>query len=597
MSAPLHKVITKILVPAGVALAGSVLLAPMALAQAPTREEIQRDRLDQQLRQRGQALSIEGQVERAPCPLANPDFADLRFTLREAQFSGLDSLPAGVVDDAWRGQVGQELPVAAVCEIRDRAATALRQAGYLAAVQVPAQTIGDGVVRFDVILARMTGVQVRGDPGPSGGQLQKYLDKLAGQPVFNIQDAERYLLLARDIPGLDVRLTLQPAPRGAGAQPGEVIGVFNVQRTAFYLDASVQNYGSRSVGRFGGMLRARFNGLTGAGDETTLSAYTTAEFKEQQVIQASHEFRVGGEGLTLGLDGTYAWSKPDVPGPNLFDSETLIASIRATYPFVRSQAFNLYGSAGFDLIDQDTDFSGLPLSTDSLRVGWIRADLSVIDEDSILGRDGYSAAEPRLAFGASLEARQGLSVFGASEGCGVAFVNCTAPGAIPPSRFDGDPTSFILRGEAQMDWRPTPLVKFTLRPRFQYSGDALFSYEQFSGGNYTVGRGYDPGTVIGDSGIGIQGEIAYGSLIPDEGRAIAWQPYAFVDHIRVWTKNIPGDPQTLTSAGAGLRATIGRRAYLDVTGTVPLERPPFALTRGDARLLATLTVQLAPNNR
>ena len=191
----------------------------------PTREEIQRDQLDQRLRARGDAVSVEGAIERAPCPLANPQFANIRFTLREAQFSGLGPVDPAILRDSWATFAGQDMPVAAVCEIRDRAATALRRAGYLAAVQVPVQTIENGIVKFDVILARVSDVQVRGEAGPSAAALQKYIDKLTGQPVFNIDDAERYLLLARDIPGLDVRLTLQPAPRDAGAQPGDVIGV------------------------------------------------------------------------------------------------------------------------------------------------------------------------------------------------------------------------------------------------------------------------------------------------------------------------------------------------------------------------------------
>ena len=127
-------------------LAASLGLASLALpaaagaqvATGPTREEINRGQLDRQLRTEGQAVAVEEGIERAPCPLANPQFADLRFTLRAAEFSGLEQIGADMVDPAWRDMVGQELPVAAVCEIRDRAATILRQAGYLAAVQVPA---------------------------------------------------------------------------------------------------------------------------------------------------------------------------------------------------------------------------------------------------------------------------------------------------------------------------------------------------------------------------------------------------------------------------------------------------------------------------
>ncbi len=581
---------------------GSVFIATASLALATpataqlTREEIQRDRLEQQLRTEGQAVTVDGDIERAPCPLAGPQFADLKFTFTGAEFTGLERIDPSIVTPSYSDLVGQELAVAAICDIRDRAATILRQAGYLAAVQVPVQEI-DGVVRFDVVLARMSAVQVRGEAGPSGKLLQKYIDRLVDQPVFNIDDAERYLLLARDIPGLDVRLVLQPASRETGAQPGDVVGIFNVARTPFYSDANIQNFGSKSVGRFGGLLRMRFNGLTGLGDETTLSYYITSEFKEQQVAQLGHEFRVGGEGLKFGGNLTFAKSTPDIAGPDVFRSDTFVASAYASYPFRRSQTSNVIGSVGFDLIDQDIEFTGLPLSKDRLRVAYARVDFNTIDAPSLRGAGGYSGFEPRFAVAGTLEVRQGLDIFGATENCGVGFVNCTAAGVIPPSRLDGDATAFVVRAQGQVDYRPSPLLKFSLKPRVQFSPDPLLSFEQVSGGNYTAGRGFDPGAVIGDGGYGGQVEIAYGSQVPKTPNGFAFQPYAFFDLMAVSTKNVGGDPQTISSLGGGVRATLGRFANLDIFGAVPLEKSPFQTQRSDVRLLMTLSIRLAPWNR
>jgi hemolysin activation/secretion protein len=563
-------------------LAASLGLASLALpaaagaqvATGPTREEINRGQLDRQLRTEGQAVAVEEGIERAPCPLANPQVADLRFTLRAAEFCGLEQIGADMVDPAWRDMVGHELPVAAVCEIRDRAATILRQAGYLAAVQVPAQKIEDGTVRFDVLLARIADVQVRGDAGPSEQVLRRYIAKLAGEPVLNVNEAERYLLLARDIPGLNVRLSLQPVALGQG-QPGDVVGVFDVTRTPFAADLNIQNLGSKAVGRFGGLARVRASGLTGLADETTLSFFATADFDEQLVASAQHAFKVGGEGLTLGGALTYAWTKPDI-GFRL-DSDTLVANAWAAYPFVRSQDSNLFGSFGLEYVDQTVDTLGVRTNEDTLAVLYARSDFNLIDPASILGRGGYSPLEPRWGMSGSLEVRHGLDILGASEGCGPAFIRCQPPVTVIPTRADGDPTAFVVRGGAEIDWRPVPLLKLALKPRFQWSPDALFAYEEISGGNYTSGRGYDPGTIIGDSGYGLQVEVAYGSLVPRTPTSIAIQPFAFLDTMAVWNKNVPGDPDEIYSAGGGLRATLGRHATLDGNIAVPLERPPFAL--------------------
>lgn len=563
----------------------------------PTREEIQRDQLDQQLRTQGQPITVDNTLERAPCPLAEPQFQGLTFTLSEARFSGLNNLPAEIVAPAYRDLVGQTIPVGRICEIRDRAAQILRDAGYLATVQVPVQEIAGGVVRFDVIAARMTSAQVRGEAGASGAMLQRYIDKLIAQPVFNTRDAERYLLLARDIPGLDVRLVLQPAAKGGNAQPGDVVGVFNVRRTPVYADLTVQNFSAKATGRFGALARMRVNGLTGLGDQTTLSVYSAETPKEQVILQAGHEMRLGGEGFVLAANAAWAWSKPDLGGTSPFDTRTFIGTVQGTYPFVRRETANLSGTLGFDLIDQDIDFSGAALSKDSLRVGFVRFDYNTFDRASLRGGNGYSAFEPRFAFGASLELRQGLAILGASDDCGPAFARCALPGVVPLSRLDGDPTAFVVRGQARLDFRPTPKWTLTLAPRFQYSPDPLLSYEQISGGNYTAGRGFDPGSVIGDSGFGGQVELAYGSLLPEQPGGHAVQPYAFFDLMAVDTNNVAGPLQTITSAGGGVRATLAERVYLDLFGAVPLDRGPFQTSVGQARVLLTLTVQLAPWHR
>jgi len=563
---------------------------------APTREEIQRGLLGQAEKGQAQALTVEGGVERSACPLANPEFADVKFTLQSVDFNGLGVVDGSILAPAYSGYVGQEVPVAVVCEIRDRAATILRGAGYLAAVQVPPQTIEGGTVKFDVLLARMTSVQVRGDAGPSEKLLKQYIDRLTNEPVFNIDVAERYLLLARDIPGLDVRLSLRPVTSDTEGKPGDVIGEFNVIRTPVYVDTNIQNFGSKQVGRFGGLLRARFNGITGMGDETTISAYSTADLNEQKVLQVGHEFRVGGEGLRFGGNFTYAWTDPELPGNFDIESETLVAGIYGAYPFIRKQAQNLFGTVGFEYIDQKTDIFGARSNEDNLSIAYARLDYNAIEPGSISGRNGYSAFEPKWGMAGSLELRQGLSILGASKGCGPAFIRCIGQTVIP-TRADGDPTAFVVRGQAKLDYRPTPLLAFTLKPRFQYSPDALFSYEETSGGNYTTGRGYDPGTIIGDSGYGLQTEVSYGSLIPESPDGIAWQPYVYFDLMGVWNKNIPGDPQKIYSAGGGIRATIGRQASLDVMAVVPLKRGPLQARRDSARALMTLTIQLAPWRR
>ncbi|MBB5685847.1 ShlB/FhaC/HecB family hemolysin secretion/activation protein [Sphingobium boeckii] len=578
------------------ALCATASPAILAAQTPPTREEIERGRINPNDPRPRTRLSVEGGIERAPCPLADPRFAAINVTIADVQFDGLKGLAPADLRAAWAPYAGRSVPVSTVCEIRDSAATILRQAGYLAAVQVPPQRIeADGVVRFDVLMAKMVGIQVRGDAGRSEQLIAGYLEAIKDQDVFNIKDAERYLLLARDLPGYDVRLTLRPA----GTVPGEVIGEVAVLHTPVEIDVNVQNYGSKDVGRFGGLARVQFNGLTGMGDSTSVSVFSTSDFKEQQVLQLGHVFRVGREGLTFSGDFTYAWTKPDVGGPSPFRSETLSASARASYPIIRSQARNLFGSIGFDYVDQQVRFGGLPITEDNLRVAFARIDFDSLDGNSIASTQGYSANEPRWRFGLSAEARQGLSVFGASKPCGTGFVRCNPP-FTALSKVEADPTAFVARLSGYGEFRPLPNIAFSLAPRAQYAPKALLSYEEFSAGTYTVGRGFDPGTIIGDTGVGFAAEVKFGSLIPRRADAIAFQPFAFFDAAWVWNEDSQFDgldPQKLYSAGGGLRAAWGDHGRLDIVGAVPLNTAGFQTKRGDVRLLASITMKLLPWNR
>ncbi|WP_170234835.1 ShlB/FhaC/HecB family hemolysin secretion/activation protein [Croceicoccus sediminis] len=588
---------------AAMALAGAAIMPAIALAQAgpdvpptalPTREEIERGVVQGALSDLNNSAIDPTVVERAPCPLAAPEFADISFTLGNVVFTGLEPFPEGTdLSGAWSGMAGQTLPVAAVCEIRDRAATMLRSMGYLAAVQVPPQTIEDGTLRLDVLAARITRLQIKGDAGPNEGILLRYLSPLTEQAVFNSDEAERTLLLTRDLPGVDARLALRPVD----GRPGELIGEVSVRRIPWSADALVQNFGSKATGPWSILGRVRFAGQTGMGDATTLSLVRSADFDEQLVFQIGHELRAGRNGLRLAGDFTYAKTKPTVGGQNPFAAETVAGTIRADYPLIRSRTRNLFLGGGLDIVDQDVKFGSATLTEDRLRVAWLRADYATVDELSANGRAGYSALEPRLGVSGGVEVRQGLDIFGASTDCSKNFAKCLAPGEDFTSRLDGDPTAFVLRADANVAWRPDPRFTIAFQPRAQWAPDALLSYEEFSGGNYTIGRGYDPGAVLGDSALGFRSEVRYGSAWPEVAGGHAVQPYAFFDAGWFWNEDSGFDDlgaEKLFSTGGGVRANFMDRFRLDAALAVPLRDTRFDDgAKGDWRALISLSVLLA----
>jgi hemolysin activation/secretion protein len=167
---------------------------------------------------------------------------------------------------------------------------------------------------------------------------------------------------------------------------------------------------------------------------------------------------------------------------------------------------------------------------------------------------------------------------------------------VPPTRLEGDPTATVVRGGAYGEFRPVPRVTVALGLRGQWSNDPLLSFEEFSAGNYTAGRGYDPGTLLGDSGIGLQAELRFGSAVPTAPDEFRIEPYVFFDQAWVWNEDrvfsLPR--QELSSVGGGVRAAYGDRFRLDVLIAAPLDRAPFQVRRGDPRLLISFTTRLWP---
>jgi hypothetical protein len=111
------------------------------------------------------------------------------------------------------------------------------------------------------------------------------------------------------------------------------------------------------------------------------------------------------------------------------------------------------------------------------------------------------------------------------------------------------------------------------------------------------GRGrFDPGIALGDDAIGTSVEVRYGSLFPREADDLALEPFVFLDYAKAWLDDAIGgpDPRSVLSAGGGVRGRYGDWADFNLTLAAPLQRAGFQATKGDVRVLFTLTTRLLP---
>jgi hemolysin activation/secretion protein len=135
-----------------------------------------------------------------------------------------------------------------------------------------------------------------------------------------------------------------------------------------------------------------------------------------------------------------------------------------------------------------------------------------------------------------------------------------------------------------------------LGARAQYAWKPLLSFEEYSAGNYTVGRGYDPGSLLGDRGFGTQAEARFGSRVPASANSAAVEGYAFWDYALVRNRDrlvVVDGSQHLNSVGGGARVNFNRFA-LDAAVAVPLTRVGLLDKKPDPRFLVSLTSRLWP---
>lgn len=516
----------------------------------------------------------------AACPLAG---SAVRVTLTGVAFEapGGGAVPPAIAATlaGIRAPEGADQSIAVVCAVRDAANAALRDAGYVASVQIPAQEIATGVLRLVVISARLSEIRIIGDAGGFRDVIAARAEALKAIDPLNRFEAERQLLLAGKVPGLKMLLTLKPA----GRAPGEVIGELKVDAQSFQLIANAQNYGSRQLGREIVSLRAEYYGLTGLADRTYLALSNSVQFDETHVVQVGHDMGVGDSGLRVGVRGTWALSNPDIENLDL-RSNSVIAGLDVSYPLLTTLRKELQVAGGFELLNQRTVIrqgsSETPFTRDRLRVLFARIDgtARALDDRGAL----VWAAD------AFVQVRKGIGIFGASE----RFI---ATDNFQPSRFDGDPQALVISGQLTQTWRPVDLFTIEASAYGQWANNSLLNFEEFSLGNLTYGRGYDPGSNGADRVIA--GRIEPRLRLPFAGDDFAVEVTGFFDWVRLYNLD-PGTQETgrtLKSAGGGLRLTLPNKAVLDVTYAKPLD---FALTtdrqKPRDRVLVSLTMKLLP---
>jgi hemolysin activation/secretion protein len=383
---------------------------------------------------------------------------------------------------------------------------------------------------------------------------------------FDLDTAQRYLLLANDVPRVRVSAALRPSAEGQGAIDLEV----QLSRDPVNYLVAAQNTGSESLGPWSVLARADLNSFTSFGERTTLIGYRTVTANEQWIGQVVEEARFGGNGLTGRVSLAYGQSRPGgLLKPLKLRGVSFVGTAEARYPLIRLRRYSVFASAGVDWVDQKTAFPGGDvLADDQLRVVWTRLRGEFARG---VGRDFL------VSGGGDLELRKGVGVLGASKA-----------GDQGLSRIQGRPDAWLVRfeGESHLTHRWFDLG---LRAQAQTANKPTLAYEELAVGDLTIGRAYEPAVLSGDRAA--SAELKLQVRPPQVLKGVTVAPFAFCDESYIKNLDIGSETRILRSAGAGLEARLPYGVRAQVEWAHPFDKPfPNAPARPSDRVLFQLIV-------
>jgi hemolysin activation/secretion protein len=428
----------------------------------------------------------------------------------EGTFPELDSETRSL----GRAIEGHRVTVAQIYEFANALEQAYARAGYvLVRVTVPPQKLNDhGALRIVVVDGFIEGVQVDNVPERARALVANRMAALVGRRHIKLDEIERRLLIAGDVPGLRLKSTLA---RGK-ALGGALLALEGTDRL-MSATVSVDNHLPASLGTWSYGTAVALNSAFGFGEQFYASAQSGGDL--ERAFDSSSPLRVLGTGavLPLGLDGwilnpeyTNSRSLPEpVSGGLASAGQFERFALRTSYPLIRTRKQTFTVTGAFEYINQKV---ALPLfATD-------------------LNRDRYGVLRTGVANEAGLPwwdaVLQSSATF--SQGTGGRDGADASASGIPLSRQGAGPLFTKANVDAHLTQPLPAALRIDLIGRGQASfGKPLLVSEQFSLDGPQAISAYPSGTLNVDEGGTLRGELSRSFTTPNSIAPLNLSPYGF----------------------------------------------------------------------
>ena len=247
---------------------------------------------------------------------------------------------------------GHRVTVAQIYEFANALEQAYARAGYvLVRVTVPPQKLNDrGPLRIVVVDGFIEEVQVGNVPDQVRVLVGDRMASLVGRRHIKLDEIERRLLIAGDVPGLRLKSTL-----ARGKAIGGALLVLQGTHRLVSVTASIDNHLPASLGTWSYGTSVALNSAFGFGEQLYASAQSSGDL--QRIFDSNSPLRVLGAGavLPLGLDGwilnpeyTNSRSLPEPASGGLASvGQFERLALRTSYPLIRTRKQTLTLTGAF----------------------------------------------------------------------------------------------------------------------------------------------------------------------------------------------------------------------------------------------------------
>jgi len=476
--------------------------------------------------------AIEVQQESRPAMKKAEGF---RVKLQAFRITGATVFPDVQLQDLISDRVGSEMTLADLQTAADQISRFYRLNGYFVArAYIPAQEISGGKVEIAVLEGRIgdVGIKLVGAGRIDEAAVKKTVSGSA-VPGDLIRESriERGLLLASDLPGVEVKSTLVP---GASVGTSDLLVEAN-QTGTFGGSVDFDNFGNKYSGEWRAGGTAYMNNPLRLGDQLTLRGMTSGSGLDY--ARLGYQIPVGASGTKLGAAISHMNYKlgkdfAALQAKGSADQD----DIYVLHPFVRGRNLNLYGQLGYsykDLVNEA--LAGTP-SRKKLDV--LTAGLSGDSRDGALGG--------------------GINNFGLALTSGDLGLDWNAE-----NTYDAGPRT--AGGYNKLSYNLSRLQRMSDRTSLylalsgQYASKNLDSSEKFILGGSGGVRAYPVGEAAGDEGYLINAEVRWD--MPGQTALGTLQLVGFVDtgHITLnknpwlnWRGTNPSLQNSYSLSGAGV---------------------------------------------